>query len=278
MTSFQKIVDLAFSAHLLPEADRPSLGEEAGYIAFDVIEISEGPGPGRTGLHAGRHDLYSNLLPLLQSPVDPVKAEGAFFHDPVGSGGVGPLPPDVPVGRQVVVVVLLLLLLAVVEASRPVRAGHHAVLASEAPPEVLDDDPVLASVGRLRRADRHARGMIAMHAGHGDHLRRHAGILTPSGRDHLVPVDLSSAPLVFRRAVRDIILFLAGHGTSLTTDALVQVNDHSPSRHLFTFLHNSESVKNQIIGTAAVSAHEDGRIGETLGRNLSMRTTYAKPA
>ena len=160
-----------------------------------------------------------------------MKAEGAFLDHPVGPGREGPLAPNTPIRRQVGTKVFLFLLLDAVEASRSIRAGDDTVFASEASPEVLHYNPVFPTIGCLGRADGDARSVVALHTRHGDQLGIDLGIF-PGGRGNdLVPKDIPSRSLFFRRSVRDVVLRLTGCRAGLAAHTFVQINHHSPSWH-----------------------------------------------
>jgi hypothetical protein len=74
--------------------------------------------------------------------------------------------------------------------------------------------------------------MLTVHAGHGDYLGIYGGVFALGSSNHLVPIYILVSLLLIRRAIRDIILRLAGQRTCLTAYTLVQVNDHSPLWHL----------------------------------------------
>ena len=155
-----------------------------------VIQVSEHSCMRRAGFDTGRDDVYPDLLSFLETLVDPVETERAFFHHALRSGGERPGFPSLAVRRLVLMMIRLFLLRLVIEAPCPVRAGHHAILAADAPPEILDDDPIVPLEGGFCRAHRDAGRMIALHARHGDDFGPNMGVFSPGHGDHLVPVDL----------------------------------------------------------------------------------------
>jgi hypothetical protein len=95
-------------------------------------------------------------------------------------------------------VIFFFLLLFAVETSRPVRAGDNAIFTSDAPSEILHDDTVFTAIRCFGWADGHARGMITMHAGHGNELGVRLGIFTVGHGNDLIPEDIPSQPLLIR--------------------------------------------------------------------------------
>jgi hypothetical protein len=186
----------------------------------------------RTGLDTGRDDLRPDFLPFLQPPVDPVKTESAFFHNALGPQRKRPGFPGLAVRRLVLAVISLCFLRLVIEAPRPVWTGHHAVFAPDAPPEILDDDPIVPFEGGFCRADRDAGRVIALHAGHGNDLRPDMGVFPLCHGNHLVPKDFPPRPLLFGRSVGNIILLFAGDNASLASDAFIKIDHHTPFWHL----------------------------------------------
>src|SRR5512139_1784593 len=185
----------------------------------------------RAGFHTGRDDVYPDLLSFLEPLVDPVETERAFFHHALGPRGERPGFPGLSVRRLVLVMIRLFLLRLVVKAPCPVRAGHHAILAADASPEILDNDPVLPLEGGLCRTDRDARRMFTLHARHGDDFRPNMGVFSPGHGDHLMPEDFSPRMLLLGRSVGDVILLLAGDNARLAPDTFVQIDHHAPFCH-----------------------------------------------
>ena len=102
-----------------------------------------------------------------------------------------------------------------VEVARLVRAGSHAGSGPDAGVHVHQDEPLIGADRRADRADVHARGVLAHHAG-SRHVEgpargvRHA--------EHLDPGLLFTEP----------VALLTGLGTHLATVAVAQVDDHAP--------------------------------------------------
>jgi hypothetical protein len=127
-----------------------------------------------------------------------MEAEGTFFNHTVGPGRKWPWSPYGPVRRQVLAVVSLSLRFLIIEASHSVWTSDHTVFASDAFSEILHDNPIFPAIGRLRRADRDTRWIVAMHTGHGEELCVGSGVFPFCDGNNLVPVDILS-PLLFLR-------------------------------------------------------------------------------
>ena len=91
-----------------------------------------------------------------------------------------------------------------------VRAGGKAVFASDAPSEILDDDPVFTTVGGLCRTYCDAWSLITMHTRHRDEFGIHLRIFPVGHGNDLVPKNISSFILFIRRSMWDIVLRLTG--------------------------------------------------------------------
>jgi hypothetical protein len=94
--------------------------------------------------------------------------------------------------------VFLFFLFFAIETSCPIGAGDDAIFASDTSSEILHDDSIFTTIGRLDRTYRHTGSLVTVHTGHGDELRIDLRIFPMGHSDHLVPIDLSPQSLLFR--------------------------------------------------------------------------------
>src|SRR5690554_2635454 len=177
------VVHVRVGVHVrLEDADLVLVGvHPAGNLALRVVEVTDHPRAAHAAFHAGRQQ------PELQA----VLAEGALV------GGLG----------------------LVVDEARVVRAGLHAVAAAHAAFVVDQHDAVGALEGRLHRADRHTRRLVAVVA-QARQVDQRRGRIRRLG-DFVL--QHRGAELADRRQV----LHRTAHRAGLTADAFAQIDQHA---------------------------------------------------
>src|SRR3990170_1655629 len=216
--SSQQVVHGRLGPQLLLHADGVAFLEDGGDLAFRIVEVTEDDRVSGAGLGAGGP--APGLTVVLALLVLEVQAEGALAG--IADGGLAGHAGAVLLvlgGDQLTRGLAQFVVVAEVRIACAVGTGHEAVPASDAAVVVDDHDAVGRTlVGRIHRADRDARPMLAMEArlGHED------GTVVPRARQLLPGHDR------VEDARRRLVLDLAGDDARLAADALLRVDDHAP--------------------------------------------------
>jgi hypothetical protein len=119
-----------------------------------------------------------------------------------------------------------------VEILYSIGTGRGTVSAPDAAVIDLCHQSLFVNIGSVDRTDFGARWIIAMHTGSWEKPGFDMGKFPFNIRDEFNPVDGAAFGRFFWSDDGDIVFRLAGDDTGLTSAALVQINYHSPSRHV----------------------------------------------
>jgi hypothetical protein len=158
-----------------------------------------------------------SLARLLQA----MMAEGALLHDAFLSH------------RDIRVLSRLLFLVSIpVEVFHVVRTSGHTEPAADATRVNLRDDPFRVAIGRINRTDLGAWRVVALKAGSRYEPHLFTVVLFVRFCKHLHPADDTSSLGLLLPDGRNVILGLARHHAGLAAGAAIQIDDHSPQRHV----------------------------------------------
>jgi hypothetical protein len=201
------------------ERDRVLLPYQFGNLTIWVIQIPENPRLVGTGVHTGRRGLsiLTRLQSLTGALIDSLLAKIAlcdytflmgvqFFPNLLIRGQALPWKIFLPVLRDI--------------GAHLIRTRNETISAAHTFVRVDLDNTIFPLLRRTRGTDLHTCGIFAVIAKHRIHVLFDVGICAFPFRDQQSPPH---------DARRQEMLLLAFYGTAVTSSALNEIDQHSPS-------------------------------------------------